>query len=166
MTKIVKRTTFPAIFNDLDRMKTEFITPFDALFNKVFNDTFPTATKELGPKFFEQGSYPKVNVEDHPDKVVIEAAVPGLTKSDVDIEILKDTLTLSGGKQMASEQDGVTYTRRELKKSAFQRSFTLGDNLVKDDISAKFSNGLLRISLPKVEPQRVEEEVPKKVKIK
>lgn len=161
---------FPVVHNsNINKMRDEFLTPFDTIFNKVFNDTFPYTAKELGPNFFEQGSYPKVNVMEHPQRMTIEAAVPGLTSEDVDIELLNNTLTVSGGKQFSREEDqDAQYVRRELKKSAFQRTFKLGDNLKPEDISASFENGMLYIDIPKKEPVRVDIEQPqaKKVKIK
>jgi HSP20 family protein len=166
----MKNKHLPTIFattNNLDKFKQEFLTPFDSIFNKVFNDSFPYATKELGPNFFEQGSYPKVNVMDHPDRMTIEAAVPGLGGEDVDIEILNHTLTISGSKQIAREEDAnVNFVRRELKKSAFQRSFTLGDNLRPEDIKATFENGMLYVDIPKKEPVRVDIEQPQAKKVK
>ena len=161
---------FPVQFNNnksIDKMRDEFFTPFDSLFNKVFNETFPYATKELGPNFFEQGSYPKVNVMEHPQRVTIEAAVPGLAHEDVDIEILNNTLTISGDKQSSREEDHeATFVRRELKKSSFQRTFKLGDNLMPEDISATFENGMLYVDIPKKEPVRVTVEQPKAQKVK
>ena len=168
MTKLVKHTHLPNIFDNFFG-KNELLQPFDSLIDQVFNETFPTFTKDVGNNFFQQGSYPKCNVVDHPDKIMIEAAIPGMAKEDVDIEILNEHLTISGIKQQDQSNNDVEptrYIRRELKKSAFRRSFKLGDNLRADKISASFDNGILHVEIPKKEPVKVEIEKPKHVKIK
>ena len=73
------------------------------------------------------------------------------------------TLTIKGNKHGFEEDEDATIVRRELKHSAFERKFTLGDSLDADSVKAKFKDGLLNISI-----QKIEEVKPKKsfVKIK
>jgi len=109
--------------------------------------------------FFEKGSYPKVNIIDFSEKIVIEAEVPGLDKSDVNVEVESNVLTILGNKAVNVERDSNqtgTYLRRELKRSSFRRSFTLGDNISKDTIDAKFENGILLVTLHKIKPNKPE----------
>ena len=72
-------------------------------------------------------------------------------------------MTISGDKHGVWEEEGAKVLRRELKASSFKRSFQLGELLDGDDIKANFKDGVLSISVPKIEP-----ELPKKnvVKIK
>jgi len=166
MTKIIKRRT-PFHTNDI---RSELLQPFDSLVDRVFNESFPNLSKEFGSNFFQQGSYPKCNVLDYSDKMIIEAAIPGMDKDDVDIQILDQTLTISGNKQkddkLVNEEGLLNYVHRELKKSAFRRTFNLGKNLQADNISAEFDQGILYVTIPKREPVKVEIEKPKHVKIK
>jgi HSP20 family protein len=90
---------------------------------------------------------------------VIEAEVPGLDKSDVNVEVESNVLTILGNKAVNVERDSNqtgTYLRRELKRSSFRRSFTLGDNISKDTIDAKFENGILLVTLHKIKPNKPE----------
>jgi HSP20 family protein len=133
--------------------RDEFLTPFDRIFDEFFAANVPNFTQDFGVDFFEKGSYPKVNVIDFSDRVVIEAEIPGLDKSDVNVELESNILTIVGNKAPVSEKTPVetgTYIRRELKRSSFRRSFTLGENISKDKVEAEFSNGMLTITLPKV----------------
>ena len=162
MTIIKRRNRIPAMFD-----REEFLTPFDSLFDKIMKSNFPEFTRDFGVDFFGKGSYPKCDVKAHADKVEIEAAVPGMSKKDIKIEFHeKDRiLTLSGEKQNEPEiGDQNTYITRELKKSSFKRSFRLGENLDGNSIKASFSNGMLTLGIPKVEPD--EEDVVKEIKIK
>lgn len=127
----------------------EWLTPFDSLLNQVFSTSFPHFSKEFGEDFFVKGSYPKVNVINQEDKIIIEAAVPGLKKDDILIGVTDSTLTISGKKNQATDIDENQFIRRELKRSAFKRSFNLNDNLDPDTITATHSDGILSIGIDK-----------------
>jgi len=162
MTIIRRRNDLPRLFD-----RTEFLTPFDSLFDKIMKSNFPEFGRDFGVDFFGKGSYPKCDVTDHADRVDIEAAVPGMSKKEIKIEFHENDriLTLSGEKQNEPEiGDQNTYITRELKKSSFKRSFRLGDNLDGNSIKASFSNGMLTLGIPKVEVE--EEDVVKEIKIK
>ena len=76
--------------------RDEWLTPFDRLFDDVFGSMFPTVAKDIGEDFFVKGSYPKVNVIDNEDTVLIEAAIPGMHKDDVTVEVADGVLTIQG----------------------------------------------------------------------
>ena len=157
--------------------RDEFLQPFDTVFDQLLGQSFPDMAKEFGPDFFSKGSYPKVDVIDKDAEVYICAEVPGLTKECVDIDVVQDKenpnrniLTVSGSARTYVNDDRSDeheseprYIRRELKRSAFKRSFVLGENLNADKVSAKFENGLLEIDIPKIKPI---ETTPRKVDIK
>ncbi len=158
MTRVTyKPTAIPAFFN-----RDEFLTPFDRLFDKVMENQFPNFTEEFGVKCFEGSAYPKVNVYEYDDKLGIIAEIPGLSKKQVNIEVEDNVLTISGDKHSSPvEGDGAKIIRRELKHSSFKRSFELGEQLDGDNVSAKFEDGILSISVPKTEPEK-----PKKTFVK
>ena len=143
--------------NHFDR--NEFLTPFDAIFDELVNKTFPTFKEEVGVSF-NKGAYPKVNVYEYDDKVGIVAEIPGLDKKNVTVDVEDSVLTISGDKH-GFDSDGGKCITRELKQSAFKRSFNLGEHLDGDNVSATFKDGMLSISVPKVEPEK-----PKKTFVK
>jgi HSP20 family protein len=118
----------------------------------------------LGVGFFEKQSYPRVDVVDYNDRVEILAEIPGLSKEDVSVDVQENVLTISGQKIKKIDDREFTgkYIRRELKHSNFKRSFTLGDQIDRRNPSAKFENGLLRVTLSKIKPTIPET---KKIKI-
>jgi HSP20 family protein len=152
----------PFALRHIDR--DEFLTPFDRVFDEVFAAHFPELNKELGIGFFEKQSYPRVDVVDYNDRVEILAEIPGLSKEDVSVDVQEDVLTISGQKIKKMEYRDFTgkYIRRELKHSNFKRSFTLGDQIDRKNPSAKFENGLLKVTLLKIKPTIPES---KKIKI-
>ena len=155
MTKVAFRTGIP--FFDRDT----FLTPFDKIFDQMIGTQFPDITKSVGVNPYAGSAYPKVNVYEYDDKVGIVAEIPGLDKSQLNVEVEDGTLTISGDKHGVWEEEGAKVIRRELKASSFKRSFTLGELLDGDNINAKFKDGVLSISVPKTEPEK-----PKKTFVK
>jgi len=143
--KIVK--VKPGHFN-----RDEFLTPFDRIFDSLMDQTFPTFKEEVGVSF-NQGAYPKVNIYEYDDKVGIVAEIPGLDKKNVTVDVEDGVLTISGDKH-GFDTDGGKCITRELKQSSFKRSFNLGDHLDGDNVSASFKDGMLSISVPKIEPEK------------
>ena len=139
--------------------RDEFLTPFDKIFDQLIDKSFPNFKEETGVSF-NQGAYPKVNVYEYDDKIGIVAEIPGLDKKNVTVDVEEDVLIISGDKH-GFDSDGGKCITRELKQSAFKRSFNLGEYLDGKNISAKFKDGMLSISIPKKEPEQ-----PKKHSIK
>ena len=139
--------------------RDEFLTPFDKVFDHLMNEQFPTFKEEVGVSF-NKGAYPKVNVYEYDDKIGIVAEIPGLDKKNVTVDVEEDVLIISGDKHGFDSNGGKCITR-ELKQSAFTRSFNLGEYLDGTKVSAKFKDGMLSISIPKKEPEQ-----PKKHSVK
>ena len=139
--------------------RDEFLTPFDKIFDQLMAKQFPTFQEEVGVSF-NQGAYPKVNVYEYDDKIGIVAEIPGLDKKNVTVEVEDQVLIISGDKH-GFDSDGGKCITRELKQSAFTRSFNLGEYLDGSNVSATFKDGMLSISIPKKEPEQ-----PKKHSVK
>ena len=120
-------------------------------FNDFFVDFFGRDPFQNFSIFDDGKNLPSVNISDEDKKYVIEVAAPGLEKSDFNIDIEDDVITISSNKESKTEDgDGKNWTRREFKSSSFQRSFNLPDNVNIDEIKATHKNGILSIDLPKV----------------
>jgi len=152
---LINRNNIPYFDRD------EFLTPFDRVFDQLFETNFPEFVRSVGVKPYQGSAYPKVNVYEYDEKVGIVAEIPGLTKKDISVEVEDGTLTISGEKHNILEDNGAKVLRRELKASSFKRNFELGENLDGDNIKADFKDGVLSISIPKIEPEK-----PKKTFVK
>ena len=141
--------------------RDEFLTPFDRIFDQMFESSFPDVMRTIGVKPYQGSAYPKVNVYEYDERVGIVAEIPGLTKKDISVEVEDGTLTISGEKHNILEDGSAKVIRRELKASSFKRNFELGENLDGDNIKADFKDGVLSISIPKIEPEK-----PKKTFVK
>lgn len=159
MTRLVLRPFGTNVLNTRDN----FISTFDKVFDEIARNSFPDLYQNLGVEPFGKAAYPKVNVISENDSVFIEAELAGYKKDDIDIQVQDGVLTISGKTSQHAEQtDKAVYLLRELKRSAFSRSFKLGDQLDVSDVDAKFDNGLLIITIQKL----TKEPETKKVTIK
>lgn len=95
-------------------------------------------------------SYPPVELMDKGDSVVITAEIPGVNKDEVDLTVLRDTLTIAGEKKLPAE-GGVTYIRHERPHGRFRRLIDLPYSVDQEKISASYKDGILTITLPKAE---------------
>ncbi len=96
---------------------------------------------------------PAVNVRENDNETVIELAAPGMKKSDFNVNYDNGRLTISSEKKdEKTEKEGEKVTRQEFNYQSFQRSFNVPENLVDTDkINAKYSDGILHVTLPKRE---------------
>ncbi|MEM1323800.1 MAG: Hsp20/alpha crystallin family protein [Bacteroidota bacterium] len=101
-------------------------------------------------------SRPSVNVLESKDGFKIELAAPGLSKEDFKINIEKNVLTISASHEHQEESTDNKYKRREFNYAAFKRSFNLPEIVDKDAIAAAYENGVLNVTLPKVEAAKNE----------
>jgi HSP20 family protein len=93
---------------------------------------------------------PSVDVLDRDDEVVVKAEIPGVRKEDVELSVTDNTLTISGETQHEEKEEEENYSRREIRRGAFSRTVTLPAAVDTDKATAKFEDGMLVVSMPKV----------------
>jgi HSP20 family protein len=98
---------------------------------------------------------PAVNISEDDKGYHIDVVAPGFKKEDFKINVDDDVLTISAEAKSESTTDGNNkqYSRREYSYSAFTRSFKLPDNAKDDSINAGYTDGVLKLSIPKSEKQ-------------
>ena len=117
---------------EMDRLMRNFLTP-----------------AETEP---EEGiRVPSVDVSETDTEVVVKAEVPGISKEQLDIEVLPDLLSLSAEVEKEQEVEGRVFRRRERVWGRFQRDIPLPVEVKPEAANAKLENGLLEIHLPKIE---------------
>ncbi|MCQ2535070.1 MAG: Hsp20/alpha crystallin family protein [Clostridia bacterium] len=95
----------------------------------------------------------KTDVHETDDVYELEVDLPGFKKDQIDVELTDGYITISAAKDHdASKKDhNGKIIRQERYSGAMQRSFYVGDAVKKEDVKAKFENGVLKLSLPKSE---------------
>ncbi|MCB0652428.1 MAG: Hsp20/alpha crystallin family protein [Saprospiraceae bacterium] len=112
------------------------------------------------PQLVDLNTNVKVNVIELETEYQLELAAPGLTKADFELQVEKELLTISAKKDQAP-QEGVKVLRNEFGKYDFKRSFHLADTINTENITASYTNGILKVVLAKKE-----KEAPKVVTVK
>ena len=95
---------------------------------------------------------PPIDVYETPDRYVIAAEVPGLTREQIELAMEESRLTISG--RRAEEPGGaeIHYHQVERGHGAFSRTFEFADKIDAERVSADLTDGVLRITLPKIAP--------------
>jgi len=104
---------------------------------------------------------PAMDVYQDENNVYVETALAGVDPEKVDIAIENDILTVKGATEHKSEVDEKNYYRKEVRRGSFYRSVALPTHVVGDDASAEYTDGILKITIPKAPEVK-----PKSVKVK
>jgi HSP20 family protein len=104
--------------------------------------------------------FPPINVWLGDNSVVVTSELPGVTPSNVTVNLQEDVLTLEGARRPKQEQDA-NWQRRERTYGSFSRTVQLPFRVDADKVQTQFNNGILEIEL-----QRLEADRPKKIEIR
>jgi len=108
------------------------------------------------PSFVAKGTtVPAVNISETENEYTLEMAVPGMKKSDLNINLDHNVLTISSEQEEKKEEKDKNFTRKEFSYQSFARSFTLPETVDQEKVSAKQTNGVLKVVLPKKEEAKV-----------
>ncbi len=129
----------------------------------MLNRDFPDIESDLFPARLGI-NVPSVNIRETPKDYVLEVAAPGLERKDFNIEVKNNTLSISAEKEEEKEEkkekDG--YSRKEYSFNSFCRSFSLPEDAKEGDIDAKYENGILKVTIPKIKetPAKPSKKIP------
>ncbi len=101
----------------------------------------------------QSGFLPAVDIHEDDTAFRLDVDVPGMKPEEIDVNIEKNLLTISGERKLAREEQKEGYRRVERAFGSFSRSFTLPENVDAEAIEAKVADGTLTITLPKREPK-------------
>ena len=116
----------------------------------MLNNMFKERT--FGEKWSETGILaPLVDVKDEGSDILVTTDLPGIEKSDVDLDVSDNLLIISAKRSASSEENEVGYLRRERTYSSFSRSITLPEAVTTEGAKAKLEDGVLTVTLPKLQ---------------
>jgi len=124
-----------------------------------FNDFFENRSLE------KDANTPAINVAENDKEYRLEIAAPGMCKDDFKVHINKDgniviemEKTDCGCKDKEKENKECKYLRKEFSYSKFSQTLLLPDNADRENIDAQVANGILKITIPKLEKPKAEDE--------
>jgi HSP20 family protein len=124
-----------------------------------FNRLFGELARDYD--FFDRGWAPAMDLKEDEHAFTVEADLPGLKKEDIDVSVVDNIVTIKGERKHESETNEKGYHRVERRYGTFERSFEIPGGFAAENISAQFSDGVLRVMLPKREESK-----PKQVEVK
>jgi HSP20 family protein len=124
---------------------------FDAIVRRAFTGSAPARA----------GFVPAADVARDGNDAVITLELPGVSATDVDVEVAEHTLRISGQRREERSSDGQGVLIREIRSGSFRREFALPKHVTPEDVEAEQADGLLRIRVrnvtaPKPEPRKIE----------
>ncbi|ACA54844.1 heat shock protein Hsp18 [Clostridium botulinum] len=125
--------------NSLNK-KDEFFSPFS---NNFFNDEFFSLMNNLQDNF-------KVDLRETDENYLVETNLPGVKKEDIEVEFINNYLTITAKRDSSIENKEENFVRQERHYGEFNRSFYI-DNVDGNNIDASFEDGVLKITLPKLD---------------
>jgi HSP20 family protein len=135
------------------------LDPFDALtsFQQAL-DAYRTSSW-LDPGLSGGGAYPPLNVFRKGDDFIVIAELPGVKKSDLDVQVKGRTIRLGGEKAVRYPEQAALH-RRERLAGRFGRAVTMPVEIDPDGVKAEYRDGILALFLP-----RAESDKPKSIKV-
>ncbi|HOI47444.1 MAG TPA: Hsp20/alpha crystallin family protein [Bacilli bacterium] len=113
---------------------------FDEFFDDFLNNNnFQTASRVMKSDIYEEG-----------DSYHLDIELPGFTKEDLKIDFDNGYLTVTAEKKDQRDEENKKYIRKERFYGLYKRSYYIGD-VSEDSIRAKFDNGVLKVSIKKIE---------------
>lgn len=137
----------------LARLSDNSFPTFPSFFNRFFEGDLVdwNSSNFAGTNM----TMPAVNIRENKDEFLIDVAAPGMTKEHFKVNYENGRMTISSEKKEEKQEKEEKYNRKEFSYMAFQRTFTIPENLVNGDrIQAKYENGILHITLPKKEEEK------------
>ncbi|MDD2540602.1 MAG: Hsp20/alpha crystallin family protein [Desulfuromonadaceae bacterium] len=142
------------MFRELDSLKKEIDEAFRGVgIGRPFGSTFlaPISTRR----------FPLVNFSEDEGHLYVDALVPGVDPKNIDLSVVRNSITISGERKPFEGKEGQVVHRSELGYGKFSRTLELPVDIAPDKIKAECKDGIIQISLGKAEHA-----IPKKIEIK
>lgn len=133
----------------------------DTLFNRLIPSSFarwPQLTGDSGKPEWA----PSADISETEQEYVIRASLPAVKKEDVTVTVDSGIITIKGERKQQKEDKSEKYHRVESFYGAFERSFSLPENVNSDAIRCDSKDGVLTVHIPKIEPQKAK---PKQISV-
>lgn len=128
--------------------------PFDDM-DRMFNLVMPRSwAGDFNPRQWT----PPFDIRETGDQLIFDAALPGLTKKDIEVTIHDGVLTVTGEPQEQERNEDDRFHTSELRRGKFSRSFRLPAEVDEDKVDARYKDGILTITLNKITPVEPEKQ--------
>lgn len=133
-------------FEELDRLFDDFLSSRGMARPFQFGRAMEPMAREARP--------PRVDVVDRENEILVRAELPGVDKKDLDISLNENVLTIRGETRREEKEEKGDYYRCEIAESSFARTVPLPSYVDSEKAKASFDNGILELTLPKIEQSK------------
>lgn len=140
---------------------THALSPFEEM-QRMFESSFPRGLMHPfqfdWPSFSKmkafEGKTPSVDVIEKDDEILVKAEMPGVDKKDLDISVTNNTVTIKGTTSHEEKEEKGDYYRCEISSGSYSRTLSLPAEVDEGKAKAKFKNGMLKLTLPKLKKSK------------
>lgn len=129
---------------ELDRLRREMDRSFARLWGEESHRREPASAS--------RGWWPAVDLVETENEMILTADLPGIDPKAVRIEVRKESIVLEGRMEESREESDDRYWIQERRMQSFQRTISLPAETDPDKAKASYENGILRVTMPKLEP--------------
>ncbi len=137
--------SMPSLYREMTNWMQEWDNLLAGFFGPRWNWTTGPSTRTNGIRFT-----PAIDIREGDNGYVVTAELPGIAPKEVEITVQENTLLIKGEKKSESESKGEGYHRMERSYGSFRRAITLPKGIDVEHIDARFDNGVLTLTLPKL----------------
>lgn len=139
-TALAKREArTPSTWEPFQSMRDEF----EGLWNQMIGNRAPAWT---APPVV-----PALDLTENKKTVELRMDLPGFVPEEIDVQLNNNVLTVSGAREEEQKEEGATFHRVERRSGAFSRSVAIPVQVAEGKVDAKFRNGVLTVSMPKLD---------------
>ncbi len=133
---------FTPTFNDFFRLRDEL--------DQLFDIGLPLADIRSVPR----GTFPAINMQEEKNAVTIQAGLPGVDPTEIDLTLEDNVLTIKGNRTIKTDGEKTSYHRRERFSGDFARMVSLPEGLDAEKVEAQYRDGILNITIGKAEEKK------------
>lgn len=131
-------------FREVESLQREMNSLFDTLMPRTAQGTITA----------EPGFIPAAEMHETPNAIELKVEVPGMEANDLDVQVTAESVSISGERKTEKKIAEKGMTRSEFRYGRFQRIIPLPTRIQNDQVQAEYTNGVLRLTLPKAEAEK------------
>jgi HSP20 family protein len=143
-------------FQEIERWEPSSWEPMRSLrqmqqrMNRLMEQFMPSTDGEISAFT----SIPSAEMEETADDIRLKLEIPGMEAKDLNVEVTEDSVSISGERKSETKTEEKGMVRSEFHYGKFERIIPLPAYVQNDKVQAEYKNGILTLTLPKVEAEK------------
>lgn len=122
--------------------------------NHLFDRFVPVGSGEIRSSEMQSLIFPSAEIEETDDAIYLKLEVPGMEAKDLTVEVTEESVAIKGERKSESKTENQGVVRSEFHYGRFERRIPLSTHIQTDKVQAECKNGMLNLTLPKVEVEQ------------